>query len=40
MKSTLSRDRVLDEFCALTGYNRGYAARRLRERSRGSAPRR
>jgi hypothetical protein len=30
------RGRMLDELCALSGYNRSYAARLLRERARGS----
>jgi len=32
------RGAMLDELCALTGYNRSYAARRLRARARGPAP--
>jgi len=32
------RGLMLDELCALTGYNRTYAARRLRARARGPAP--
>ena len=32
------RGLMLDELCALTGYNRSYAARRLRSRARGPAP--
>lgn len=32
------RAMMLDELCALTGYNRSYAARRLRARACGSAP--
>lgn len=32
------RGLMLDELCALTGYNRSYAARRLRARARGPAP--
>jgi hypothetical protein len=32
------RGRMLDELCALTGYNRSYAARLLRARARGPAP--
>ncbi len=31
---------MLDELCALAGYNRSYAARLLRERARGKPPRR
>ena len=34
------RGLMLDELCALTGYNRSYAARLLRERVRGGPPRR
>ena len=34
------RGLMLDELCALAGYNRSYAARRLRERARGEPPRR
>ena len=34
------RGLMLDELCALTGYNRSYAARRLRERARAEPPRR
>ncbi len=32
------RGAMLDELCALTGYNRSYAARRLRARAHGPAP--
>lgn len=32
------RGAMLDELCALTGFNRSYAARRLRARARGPAP--
>lgn len=32
------RGLMLDELCALAGYNRSYAARLLRERARGPAP--
>ena len=32
------RGLMLDELCALSGYNRSYAARLLRERARGSPP--
>ena len=32
------RGRMLDELCALAGYNRSYAARLLRARARGPAP--
>ncbi len=32
------RGLMLDELCALTGYNRSYAARLLRQRARGPAP--
>jgi hypothetical protein len=32
------RGLMLDELCALSGYNRSYAARLLRERARGPAP--
>ncbi len=32
------RGAMLDELCALTGYNRSYAARRLRARARGPSP--
>ena len=34
------RGLMRDELCALSGYNRSYAARRLREKVRGVAPRR
>jgi hypothetical protein len=34
------RGLMLDELCALTGYNRSYAARLLRAKARGSPPRR
>src|SRR5674476_687296 len=34
------RGLMLDELCALTGYNRSYAARLLREKARGRPPRR
>ena len=34
------RGLMLDELCALSGYNRSYAARRLCERARGEPPRR
>ena len=36
--SKSERGRMLDELCALTGYNRSYAARLLRSRARGPAP--
>ena len=36
--SKIERGRMLDELCALAGYNRSYAARRLRARARGPAP--
>ncbi len=32
------RGLMLDELCALTGYNRSYAARLVRARARGPAP--
>ena len=35
--SKKQRGAMLDELCALTGYNRSYAARLLRERARGTA---
>jgi len=38
--SKRQRGLMLDELCALTGYNRSYAARHLRERARGEPPRR
>src|SRR5450830_51434 len=38
--SKRERGLMLDELCALAGYNRSYAARRLRERARGPTPRR
>ena len=34
------RGLMLDELCALAGYNRSYAARLLRERTRAAPPRR
>ena len=37
--SKRERGLMLDELCALTGYNRSYAARLLRERARGRPPR-
>ena len=36
--SKSERGRMLDELCALAGYNRSYAARLLRARARGPAP--
>jgi hypothetical protein len=36
--SKRERGLMLDELCALAGYNRSYAARLLRERTRGPAP--
>ena len=36
--SKRQRGLMLDELCALAGYNRSYAARLLRERSRDAAP--
>jgi hypothetical protein len=38
--SKKQRGLMLDELCALAGYNRSYAARLLREQARGAAPRR
>ena len=38
--SKKQRGLMLDELCALTGYNRSYAARLLRARARGEPPRR
>jgi hypothetical protein len=38
--SKKQRGLMLDELCALTGYNRSYAARRLRAKARGEPPRR
>jgi hypothetical protein len=38
--SKRERGRMLDELCALTGYNRSYAARLLRAKARGRPPRR
>ena len=38
--SKRQRGLMLDELCALAGYNRSYAARLLRKRARGAPPRR
>jgi len=38
--SKRERGLMLDELCALAGYNRCYAARRLRAKARGARPRR
>lgn len=38
--SKKQRGLMLDELCALTGYNRSYVARRLRAKARGEPPRR